>query len=84
VTRADLLERRSAATVAYRHKHLKVPYRWLEEEEEIERNPMARIEAPIVPEQPVPVIAEDALRRLLADRGGKSQLTLEPGLDADH
>jgi len=77
-TRADLeaffvdqLTRNSAAAAATRHKHLRVLYRWLHEEEEIESNPMARIKAPIVPEQPVPVLAPDALRRLLATCEGK-------------
>jgi integrase/recombinase XerC len=51
---ADLLSRRSAATAATRHK-VRIFYRWLEEEDEITADPMARIKAPIIPEQPVPV-----------------------------
>src|SRR4029453_3913601 len=77
-TRADLeaffvdqLTRNSASAAATRHKHLKVLYRWLHEEEEIPVNPMARITAPIVPEQPVPVVPGDAVRRLLAVCEGK-------------
>jgi site-specific recombinase XerD len=69
---ADLLRRRSPSTVATRHKVLGVLYRWLQEEEEITTNPMVRIKAPIVPEQPVEVIAEDGLRRLLAACAGKT------------
>jgi hypothetical protein len=45
---------------------LRILYRWLETEEEIRPNPMARMKPPIVPEQPVPVVPEDDLRRLLA------------------
>jgi site-specific recombinase XerC len=48
-----------------------VLYRWLEEEEEIAVSPMARMKPPIVPDQPVPVVPEDALRRLLAACAGK-------------
>jgi site-specific recombinase XerD len=47
-----------------------VLYRWLEEE--ILANPMAKMKPPIIPEQPVPVVAEDGLRRLLATCAGKS------------
>ena len=67
---ADLLTRRSAATAATRYKVLRVLYRWLEEEEDIP-NPMAKMKPPIVPEQPVPVIPEDGLRRLLKVCEGK-------------
>jgi site-specific recombinase XerD len=69
---ADLLTRRSASTVATRHKVLRILYRWLEEEDEIDQNPMARVKPPIVPEQPVPIVPEDGLRRLLAACAGKT------------
>jgi site-specific recombinase XerD len=68
----DLLRRRAAETVATRYRRLRVLYRWLEEEEEILVNPMARMKPPIIPEQPVPVVPEDGLRRLLATCAGKS------------
>jgi site-specific recombinase XerD len=67
---ADLLARRSAATAATRYKVLRVLYGWLEEEEEIP-SPMAKMKPPIVPEQPVPVIPDDGLRRLLKVCEGK-------------
>jgi integrase len=69
---ADLLTRRAAGTVATRYKVLRILYGWLEEEDEIAANPMARVKPPIVPEQPVPVVPEDGLRRLLATCDGKS------------
>ena len=47
-----LLERRAAATAATRYKVLRILYRWLEEEDEIAGNPMAKMRPPIVPEQP--------------------------------
>ncbi len=49
---------------------LRILYRWLEEEEELP-SPMARMRPPIVPEQPVPIVPEDGLRRLLAVCAGK-------------
>jgi site-specific recombinase XerD len=52
----DLLTRRAAGTVATRYKVLRILYSWLEEEDEIAANPMARVKPPIVPEQPVPVV----------------------------
>jgi site-specific recombinase XerC len=52
----DLLRRRAAETVATRYRRLRVLYRWLEEEEEILANPMAKMKQPIIPEQPVPVV----------------------------
>jgi hypothetical protein len=61
----ELLQRRAAETVATRYRRLRVLYRWLEEEEEIPASPMARMKPPIVPDQPVPVVPEDGLRRHL-------------------
>ena len=68
----ELLTRRAAGTVATRYKVLRILYGWLEEEDEIATNPMVRMKPPIVPEQPVPVVPEDGLRRLLATCAGKS------------
>jgi site-specific recombinase XerD len=67
----ELLQRRAPETVATRYRRLRVLYRWLEEEEEITTSPMARMKPPIVPDQPVPVVPEDGLRRLLAACAGK-------------
>jgi site-specific recombinase XerD len=69
---ADLLARRSAATAATRYKVLRVLYRWLEEEEDVP-NPMAKMRPPLIPEQPVPVIPPDGLRRLLKACEGKGR-----------
>jgi site-specific recombinase XerD len=66
----DILRRRSANTAATRYKVMRVLYRWLEEEEELP-NPMARMKPPIIPEQPIPVVLNDGLRRLLAACAGK-------------
>jgi integrase/recombinase XerC len=66
----EILRRRSANTAATRYKVLRVLYRWLAEEEELP-NPMARMKPPIVPEQPIPIVPADGLRRLLAACAGK-------------
>jgi site-specific recombinase XerD len=68
---ADLLTRRAAATAWTRYKALRILYRWLEEEDEITADPMAKMRPPIIPEQPVPVVPQDGLRRLLATCAGK-------------
>jgi site-specific recombinase XerC len=68
---AELLTRRAAGTVATRYKVLHILYRWLEEEGEIPTDPMARMKPPIVPEQPVSLVPEDGLRRLLDACAGK-------------
>jgi hypothetical protein len=58
----DILRRRSANTAATRYKVLRVLYRWLEEEERNSPNPMARMKPPIIPEQPIPIVPNEALR----------------------
>src|SRR5829696_9447860 len=67
----ELLQRRAPETVATRYRRLRVLYRWLEEEEEITTNPMAKMRPPIIPEQPIPVVPDDGLRRLFAACAGK-------------
>jgi site-specific recombinase XerD len=69
---ADLLSRRSPGTASTRYKQLQALYRWLEDQEGIPVNPMARMKPPIVPDKPIPVVPEDALRRLLAACAGRS------------
>jgi integrase/recombinase XerC len=61
----DLLVRRAPATAATYYKVLKILYAWLAEEEEIPADPMARMKRPSVPDKPVPIVAEDGLKRLL-------------------
>jgi site-specific recombinase XerD len=67
----DLLTRRAPATAATYHKVLKLLYQWLEDEDELPTSPMAKLRPPLVPDQPVPVIPDDGLRRLLAACAGK-------------
>ena len=63
---------RSASTVAVRHRSLQQFFRWLEDDDEIARSPMARMDPPAVPENAVPVLTEDDLRILLEACSGRA------------
>ena len=52
-------------TVSMRYRALQQLFKWLVEEEEIERFPMERMQRPQVPEQPVEVIHSEQARRLV-------------------
>jgi site-specific recombinase XerD len=60
-----LLESFKPATAAVRFRSLQQFFRWLHEEGEIERNPMERMSAPKVTDEPPAVLTEDQLRSLL-------------------
>ena len=62
---ADLAARFSAATTSVRFRALQQWFKWLVDEGELKDNPMAGLPPPLVPEHPVPVLDDDALRRLL-------------------
>jgi site-specific recombinase XerD len=68
----DLLARRTASTAATYYKVLKILYAWLAEEEEIPADPMARMKRPIVPDKPVPIVAEGGLKRLFRACAGNT------------
>lgn len=59
------------STAASRYRYVQQLFRWLEEEGEIAASPMARMHPPAVPEEPVPVVTDDHLKRLLAACAGK-------------
>jgi site-specific recombinase XerD len=67
----DVLARRKPATASNRFRALQQFFGYLLDEGEIDHSPMARMSPPQVPEQPVPILGEDDLRRLLADCAGK-------------
>jgi site-specific recombinase XerD len=76
---ADLGERTSrrggsmaAATVAKHYRSLQQLFRWLVEDGEIARSPMERMRPPAVPEQPVPVLSDQELTRLLLAAKGST------------
>lgn len=68
----QLVATRKPATASNRYRALQQFFKWLAEEGEIDRNPMATMKAPTVPEQPVPLIAEDVLRTMLKNTAGKT------------
>ncbi|QBI21027.1 integrase [Egibacter rhizosphaerae] len=68
---AHVLSNRSPATARQRYLSLGVFFRWLVEEEEIDASPMAKVKAPHVPEQPVPVVSDDHFAALLKACQGK-------------
>ena len=67
----QLLATRSPATASNRFRALQQLFAWLADEEEISTSPMARMKPPIVPEQPVPILDDDALKALLKACDGK-------------
>ena len=63
---AHLLDTRSAATANNRFRALQQFFGWLLGEGHVPENPMTGMKPPQIPEQPVPVLSQDELRRLLA------------------
>ena len=67
----DILARHKPATASNRFRALQQFFRYLVDEGEIDHSPMDRMAPPQVPEQPVPILSEDDLRKLLSDCTGK-------------
>jgi site-specific recombinase XerD len=63
---ADQQTKVKPASVSVRYRALQQYFRWLTAEREIPSNPMASMQPPHVPEQPVPVIETQTILRLLA------------------
>ena len=70
-----LVATKSPATANNRYRSLAGLFKWLVEDGEIASSPMERMKPPIVPEQPVPVLPDDALEKLLAACKGPSLRT---------
>src|SRR3712207_2532963 len=78
LTRTDLeafivqqLQQHRPTTAAVRFRSLQQLYRWAVEEELIETSPMTGLRPPTIPEEPVAVLDEAALSRLLGSMSGK-------------
>lgn len=71
---AALLARVKPATASIRYRAVQQFFRWAAEEEVLIANPMARMRPPIIPEAPPPIVAADAMRRLLAATAGRDFL----------
>ncbi|WP_018254037.1 tyrosine-type recombinase/integrase [Salinispora mooreana] len=79
VSRADIEEflidaqeiGNSSATVHKKYRNLRAFYRWCEEEEIVDKSPMARIAEPAVTSKPIPVVPGDHMALLLKACSGK-------------
>ena len=60
-----LARTRKPATVSFRYRALQQFTKWLADEDELPTDLMARMRPPQVPEQPVPVLADEQMRALL-------------------
>lgn len=72
---ARLSDTRAPATVSVRYRALQQWCRWLADEDELPADPMAKMPPPQVPEQPVDLISDDEMRRLLASVKGKDHVS---------
>jgi site-specific recombinase XerD len=62
---ASELELVSPSSVSIRYRGLQQFFRWCVEDGEVSASPTVNMRPPVVPEQPVPVIAEEQLAALL-------------------
>jgi site-specific recombinase XerD len=69
---ADELEDHAPATAAAVYRGLRAFFKWAESEGEVEQTPMLKVRPPRVPEQPVAVLTDDQVRRLLEACSGSS------------
>lgn len=63
---ADSLDKWTASTGHSRYAGLQQFFKWAEDEGLIKDSPMAKMRPPKIPEQPVPILRDDDLRKLLA------------------
>jgi site-specific recombinase XerD len=59
------------STLSLEYRALQAFFRWLVEEDEIDRSPTEKMQAPKVPDSPVPVVPPADLRKLLRATEGK-------------
>ncbi len=73
----ELLDRTSAANAHTNYRALRTFFKWLvQDEEEIDRSPMDRTKAPIVPEKPVPIVRDDQIKAMIAACAGRDFLSV--------
>jgi site-specific recombinase XerD len=68
----DQLGRWKPATANNRYRSLQSFFKWLEEEGEVEKNPMGKMKPPRVPEQAPDVLREPELKKLLEACSGRA------------
>ncbi|MFI1994968.1 tyrosine-type recombinase/integrase [Actinoplanes sp. NPDC020271] len=71
-----MIETRSAATALNKHKGLQQFFKYLLEEEEIDKSPMARVKQPVVEQKLVPIMGDDDTKKLIDSTKGKTFLAL--------
>lgn len=67
---ADMLGRNQAGTVSIAFRAVRPFFRWLVDEDELDRNPMDKMKAPAPPLNPPAVLNDDEIGRLLASCKG--------------
>lgn len=68
---ASRRDRLAPASLSLQYRALVQFWKWAVDEDEIERSPMEKMQAPRVPDKPVPVVEADDFRRLLRAAEGK-------------
>jgi site-specific recombinase XerD len=61
-----MITTRSASTALNKHKGLQQFFRWLVDEEELERSPMVRVKQPKTPQRLVPILRDEETKQILA------------------
>ncbi|MFG2670809.1 tyrosine-type recombinase/integrase [Streptomyces sp. NPDC048445] len=69
---SDLTDRTSPGNSHQHFRSLKTFFNWCVDEEEMDRSPMRTMKAPQLPEVEVPIIPDDALKKLLSVCKGKA------------
>jgi site-specific recombinase XerD len=69
---SGVLANRKPATAHQRYRGLQAFFKWCLEEEEIPESPMRNMSPPILPEQPVPILTDEELSRLIKACEGKT------------
>jgi site-specific recombinase XerD len=72
---ADMLQRNQAGTVSIAFRSVRPFFKWLVDEDEIDRNPMEKMKAPAPPLNPPAVLTDEEVRRLLATCKGTDFLS---------
>ncbi|MEU8820618.1 tyrosine-type recombinase/integrase [Actinoplanes sp. NPDC048796] len=73
---AWMVRTRSASTALNKHKGLQQFFRWLVEEEDLERSPLARVKQPKTAQTLIPVLGDEDTAKILATCKGNDYLSL--------
>ncbi|MEU7909310.1 tyrosine-type recombinase/integrase [Actinoplanes sp. NPDC049118] len=73
---AWMVRTRSASTALNKHKSLQQFFKWLVEEEDLERSPLDRVRQPKTEQRLIPILGDDDTAKILATCKGKDFLSL--------